>query len=184
MVGFARQGFLRLSAARRPELRRAFISLPWPHLWEAEESIAAVAIERKYCGEQGVFFGMLKAPNLKPLAELSASVRELKIKPVEEISISAGTALLALTASTATIALVVGNILVGESESPELWDVWNQSYWCGRCNGDQSHRPRYIFTELRSDSVQWDGGICACTSTIEFSMECRLQEHWESWKRC
>ncbi|HEV3439744.1 MAG TPA: 2-oxo acid dehydrogenase subunit E2, partial [Gemmata sp.] len=61
--------------------------LPWPHLWEAEESIAAVAVEREYCGEQGVFFGMLKASNRKPLAELTAKVHEWKTKPLDEISI-------------------------------------------------------------------------------------------------
>lgn len=74
-------------AAHRPELRRTYIPYPWPQLWEADESIAAVAVEREYRGEPGVFFGMLKAPNLKPLAELAAKVHEWKTQPLEEISI-------------------------------------------------------------------------------------------------
>src|SRR4051812_23414052 len=44
-------------AARRPELRRAYLPRPWPHLWEADESVASVAVEREYRGEPGVFFG-------------------------------------------------------------------------------------------------------------------------------
>ena len=74
-------------AAHRPELRRTYLPLPWPCLWEAEESIAAVAVEREYEGEQGVFFGMLKTPDQKPLAELTAKVDEWKTAPLEEISI-------------------------------------------------------------------------------------------------
>ena len=30
-------------AAKRPELRRAYLPTPWPHLWQADESIAAMA---------------------------------------------------------------------------------------------------------------------------------------------
>jgi hypothetical protein len=74
-------------AVHRPELRRTYLPLPWPHLWEAEESIASVAVEREYRGEQGVFFGMLKASNRKPLAELTTKVHEWKTKPLDEIPI-------------------------------------------------------------------------------------------------
>src|SRR5438105_15782808 len=44
-------------AARRPELRRAYVPLPTPHLYEAEESVASIAVEREYEGEPAVFFG-------------------------------------------------------------------------------------------------------------------------------
>jgi hypothetical protein len=72
-------------AARRPELRRAYLPTPWPHLWQADESIASVAVERDYYGEPGVFFGFFKAPEKTPLAELTAELDEWKSKPVEEI---------------------------------------------------------------------------------------------------
>jgi hypothetical protein len=74
-------------AEHRPEFRRAYLPLPWPHLWEAEKSIAAIAVEREYYGDPGVFFGMLKSPNEKPLTELTAKVHEWKTKPLEEIAI-------------------------------------------------------------------------------------------------
>jgi hypothetical protein len=72
-------------AARRPELRRAYLPRPWPHLWQADESRAAVAVEREYRGESGVFFGFLRAPDKTPLADLTAALDEWKTKPVEEV---------------------------------------------------------------------------------------------------
>jgi hypothetical protein len=72
-------------ASTRPELRRTYLSWPWPHLWEADESVAAVAVEREYRGESGVFFGMLRSPEKQPLVELNDIVREWKTLPVEEV---------------------------------------------------------------------------------------------------
>ncbi len=72
-------------AARHPEFRRTYLSHPWRHLWEADESIASVAIEREFRGESGVFFGFLKAPDKRPLAEMAAVLEEWKTRPVEEV---------------------------------------------------------------------------------------------------
>jgi len=74
-----------LVAARRPELRRAYLPLPWPHLWEADVSSASVAVERDYQGEPSVFFGVVRAPETRPLSELVAKLEEWKTKPVEEV---------------------------------------------------------------------------------------------------
>jgi len=74
-----------LVAARRPELRRAFLPLPWPHLWEADVSVASVAVEREYRGELGVFFGTVTTPENRPLSELVAKLEEWKTQPVEEV---------------------------------------------------------------------------------------------------
>ena len=43
-------------SAARPELRRAFLPCPWPHLYEHPLTIASVAVERRYQDEEGVFF--------------------------------------------------------------------------------------------------------------------------------
>ena len=72
-------------AARRPELRRTYLHLPWPHLWEADESVASIAVEREYRGEPGVFFGFLKEPDKRPLTDLGAELEEWKTLPIEEI---------------------------------------------------------------------------------------------------
>jgi hypothetical protein len=72
-------------AVRRPELRRAYLPLPRPHLWEADESIASIAVERDYGGEPAVFFGLVKAPDKLPLAELAALLDEWKTRPLAEL---------------------------------------------------------------------------------------------------
>lgn len=74
-----------LVARRRPELRRTFLPFPWPHLFEADESVAAVAIEREYQGEPGVFFGLFKAPDQQPLAHLSRILNRWKVEPLESV---------------------------------------------------------------------------------------------------
>ena len=73
-------------AAKRPELRRTYHPVPWPHFWEPDESVASVAVEREYHGEPGVFFGFLRAPEKQSLTELAAVLDEWKTKPVEEVS--------------------------------------------------------------------------------------------------
>src|SRR5262245_21049336 len=46
-----------LVARNRPQLRRFYLSFPWPHLYENSASVATVALERPYRnGEEGVFF--------------------------------------------------------------------------------------------------------------------------------
>jgi hypothetical protein len=74
-----------LVAAKRPELRRAYLSRPWPHLWEADENVAAVAIEREYHGEAGVFFGFLRGPEHQTLPGMVAELAKWRTEPVESI---------------------------------------------------------------------------------------------------
>lgn len=74
-----------LVASRRPELRRCYLPLPWPHLWEADHSVASVAVERDYRGEPAVLFGLVKNPEALTLAELMAKLNEWKTRPVEEV---------------------------------------------------------------------------------------------------
>ncbi len=72
-------------AARRPELRRTYLQLPWPLLWQADENVASVAVERDYRGEPGVFFGFVTAPETVPLTDMMATLHDWKTKPVDEI---------------------------------------------------------------------------------------------------
>src|SRR5439155_7972091 len=51
-----------LVAREVPELRRYYLAFPRPHLYEFPYSIASVAIERVYEGENAVFFGHLRSP--------------------------------------------------------------------------------------------------------------------------
>ena len=72
-------------AAHRPELRRAFMPVPWPHLFQADESVASVAVEREYRGEPAVFFGHIRHPDRQPIRQLMAHLHRWRTHPVEHI---------------------------------------------------------------------------------------------------
>ena len=74
-----------LLAQETPELRRAYVKLPWPQLYEYPESVAAIAHEREYRGERAVMLGRIKAPARRSVGELTALIREAQSKPVLEV---------------------------------------------------------------------------------------------------
>jgi hypothetical protein len=74
-----------LVAARVPELRRAYLPWPRPHLYEHPSSVASVAVERAYRGEQAVLFGHLREPERQSLRELDGQLRHLQEAPVESV---------------------------------------------------------------------------------------------------
>lgn len=64
-----------LVAVRWPQLRQAYLSWPWPHLYEHPGSVAAMTFERDYRGEKGVFVSLLRNPETKSLTELDNWIR-------------------------------------------------------------------------------------------------------------
>jgi len=72
-------------AARHPELRRTYLPLPWPHLYEHPINVASFSVEREYQGEEGVFFAQVPRPETLSLAELDALIRFHKSAPIEEL---------------------------------------------------------------------------------------------------
>jgi len=76
---------LAIVAADRPELRRAYLKFPWPHLFEAQKNVASIAIERKYHNEDAVFFGRVDAPEERSLQVLDEKIRHLKNAPLESV---------------------------------------------------------------------------------------------------
>jgi hypothetical protein len=78
------KGYALLCAAT-PELRRAYVKLPWPHLYEYPESVASIAHERDFSGEQVVMLSRIKGPEHRPLAELEMSIRESRTRPITEL---------------------------------------------------------------------------------------------------
>ncbi len=73
-----------LVAQDMPELRRAYVGLPWARLYQHPHSIASVAVERHHQGEPGVFFAHLPRPEEMPLLELEAAIRRHKQAPVSD----------------------------------------------------------------------------------------------------
>jgi len=76
-----------LVAARMPELRRAYLGWPCPHLYEHPGNVASVAIARDYRDEPAVFFAHILTPERQGLAELEAHLRHFKTAPVESIGL-------------------------------------------------------------------------------------------------
>jgi len=69
-------------ASEMQELRRAYVKLPWPHIYEYPANVASLAIKREYAGEDVVFIGRIKNPDRIPLIEASRIVRDLQTMPV------------------------------------------------------------------------------------------------------
>ena len=72
-------------AEKMPELRRAYVCLPWHHLYEYPTSVASVAIEREYQGEKAVFFGRIDRPADASLTAIDGLVRAYAETPIEEV---------------------------------------------------------------------------------------------------
>ena len=74
-----------LLSRETPELRRAYVKLPWPQLYEYPASVASVAHERDFQGERAVLLSRIKGPEGRSIAELDASLQAARSSPVLEI---------------------------------------------------------------------------------------------------
>ncbi len=70
---------------QHPPLRRAYISFPFARLYEHPQAVCALALEREYQGEEGIFVGLFRAPEEQTLAQLQESLDWYKRTPLEEI---------------------------------------------------------------------------------------------------
>jgi pyruvate/2-oxoglutarate dehydrogenase complex dihydrolipoamide acyltransferase (E2) component len=74
-----------LMAREFPEFRRAYVKLPWPHLYEYPASNATVIIERDYYGEPGLFSISIKEPARQSLHEIGRQLDHASTAPIESI---------------------------------------------------------------------------------------------------
>jgi hypothetical protein len=74
-----------LVAGRYPELRRAYLKFPWPHLYEHPGNVATVAILRRFGDEEAVFFANLRAPEQWSLLKIEDHLRRCREQPLESI---------------------------------------------------------------------------------------------------
>ena len=73
-----------LVAAEFPELRRAYVKLPWPHLYEYPASVAIVAAERRFDQELGVCIVHFKDPASRTIEQMGQVISTVKRKEFEE----------------------------------------------------------------------------------------------------
>ncbi len=74
-------------------LRRSLLQFPWPRLYEHPWMNCALAIERSYQGEEGVFVGTFRAPEHQSLVQLQQAVAWYKNECRKSGLLSHGTAL-------------------------------------------------------------------------------------------
>ncbi len=68
-----------------PQLRRAFIKLPSPHLRQYPTSVACIAFEREFEGDVGVLTARIKNPARMPLRNLTRRLQRFTTDPVERV---------------------------------------------------------------------------------------------------
>jgi hypothetical protein len=68
-----------------PQLRRAYMSFPWPHLYQHPINMTSVAIERHFGDEEAVLFIHLRQPERLSLLEIDARLQQGKEAPLESI---------------------------------------------------------------------------------------------------
>jgi hypothetical protein len=72
-------------AEEYPELRRAYVKLPWPQLYEYPTSIAKILIERDYQGESAVCPVSIKDAAHQSLRDIVSWIEYASTAPVEDI---------------------------------------------------------------------------------------------------
>ena len=68
---------------RVPELRRAYMPYPWPHIYESPYSVATLIFDRVYEGEHAAFCTPMLHPEYRSLGEIAAKTHALQTDPIE-----------------------------------------------------------------------------------------------------
>lgn len=74
-----------LLAQEMPELRRAYVKFPRPHLYEYPASVASIAHEREFDGERAVLLSTIKCPEDRSIPELEELIHSARSRPVLEV---------------------------------------------------------------------------------------------------
>jgi hypothetical protein len=72
--------------ARHPELRRVYVSRPWPRFYQYDVNNFSIVIEREYENESALFLARIRSPEVLPIGELDALIKSYKSRPIEGIS--------------------------------------------------------------------------------------------------
>jgi hypothetical protein len=67
-----------------PPLRQTYATLPWPHLYEVEQSVASIIIERDWDGSPGLFPAKIKNIAEKSLDAIAAELNLALTAPVRD----------------------------------------------------------------------------------------------------
>lgn len=73
--------------ANHPPLRRALLEFPWPRLYEHPWMNCALALERSYQGEPGVFVGTFRSPEQQTIEQIQEALTWYKHQPLEKVGV-------------------------------------------------------------------------------------------------
>jgi hypothetical protein len=74
-----------LVAEEMPILRRAYVKLPWAHLYEYPQNTVSMVVERQIGDEMVVLTLLIREPEKMTIGQISETIREAKTKPLESI---------------------------------------------------------------------------------------------------
>jgi hypothetical protein len=72
-------------AAELPELRRSYVTLPWPHLFEHTISVASIMVERDVGGQKVLFPARVKSPAERSLQDVVSDIELARTAPILSI---------------------------------------------------------------------------------------------------
>jgi hypothetical protein len=75
-----------LVSARTPEVRQAYLTFPWPRLFESAETIASVAVQRDMAGDVGVGFAILRGLDTWPVTRVHEAIHRSKNLPEADVA--------------------------------------------------------------------------------------------------
>jgi hypothetical protein len=157
-----------------PELRRAYLPYPWPHLYEYPVSVAAIAVERDFGGERAAFGCIIPDPVSLRLDEIGAKIAHAAQAPIDEIpdfrrALQGGRLPLPLRRFLMWLALNIGEqrgkymgtFAIAElaslgADSPNPLSVWTAALTYGMLDDDGE-----IDVRLTVDHRVLDGAISA-----------------------
>jgi hypothetical protein len=104
-----------LAAREFPELRRAYVKWPWPHLYEYQDSIATITINREHDGEACVLPLLVADPASMPIHMIDTVINKHVHAPMAEIR-------------AFRRAMTIGK-LPGFLRRPAMWAGYNMPRW-------------------------------------------------------
>jgi hypothetical protein len=76
-----------LVGSQHPPLRRALLEFPWARIYEHPWMNCALAIERAFQGDHGVFVGLFRAPEQQSIVQLQQALQYYKDQPLERVGV-------------------------------------------------------------------------------------------------
>ena len=70
-------------SSRNPTLRQTWRTWPWQHVFQHQESVANVAVNRQHDGDNWLFWGLIRSPEQRSLTEIQAAIDAFNNEPVD-----------------------------------------------------------------------------------------------------